>query len=53
MKNDWESYKSCKSELEIIEKSAQQGKTIITTFISMYVIIMVQKLFFMTNRILI
>ncbi|XP_043464697.1 odorant receptor 9a-like [Leptopilina heterotoma] len=32
MKRDWETYKSCKSELEIIEKSAQHGKTLILTF---------------------
>ncbi|XP_043464703.1 uncharacterized protein LOC122500053 isoform X2 [Leptopilina heterotoma] len=33
MKRDWDSIKSCKSELEIIEKSAQQGKSITIIFI--------------------
>ncbi|XP_051172857.1 uncharacterized protein LOC127289122 isoform X2 [Leptopilina boulardi] len=32
MKSDWELIKGCKTELEIIERSAQKGKTYITVF---------------------
>ncbi|XP_043464704.1 odorant receptor 49b-like [Leptopilina heterotoma] len=33
MKRDWDSIKSCKSELEIIEKTTQQGKNLTIIFI--------------------